>query len=143
MSDEGGMTEGTSPRVGATGPGGPADGTATLRRVGGAGRVEIRTDPAIDELFRSSHEPGTPEVVVEGDKVTVRYAIHRLLGRLAANEETEELTDAIQRFVAIATPIARIALRGARFTRIPWVLVASSAVSIGVTVTSEIGRAHV
>jgi len=40
--------------------------------------------PDIDELFRSSHEPGTPEVVVEGDKVTVRYAIHRLLGRLAA-----------------------------------------------------------
>ena len=49
---------------------------------------KIRTDPALDELFRSSHEPGTPEVVVEGDKVTVRYAIHRLLGRLAANEET-------------------------------------------------------
>jgi hypothetical protein len=77
MSEEGGMTEDATPPVGAT-----------LRLVGGAGRVEIRTDPAIDELFRSSHEPGTPEVVVEGDKVTVRYAIHRLLGRLAANEET-------------------------------------------------------
>ena len=57
---------------------------------------------------------------------------------LAANEDTEELTDAIQRFVAIATPIARIALRGARFTRIPWVLVASSAVSIGVTVRNGV-----
>ena len=52
---------------------------------------------------------------------------------LADDEDTEELTDAIQRFVAIATPVARIAFRGARFTRIPWVLVASSAVSIGVT----------
>jgi hypothetical protein len=57
---------------------------------------------------------------------------------LAANEDTEELTDAIQRFVAIATPIARIAVRGARFTRIPWVLVASSAVSIGVTVRNGV-----
>ena len=53
---------------------------------------------------------------------------------LAHHEDTEAMTDAIQRFVAIATPVARIALRGARFTRVPWVLVASSAVSIGVTV---------
>jgi hypothetical protein len=52
---------------------------------------------------------------------------------LADHEDTEELTDAIQRFVGIATPIVRVALRGARFTRIPWVLVASSAISIGVT----------
>lgn len=57
---------------------------------------------------------------------------------LADHEDTEELTDAIQRFVAIATPIVRIALRGARFTRIPWVLVASSAVSIGVTVRNGV-----
>ena len=57
---------------------------------------------------------------------------------LADHEDTEELTDAIQRFVAIATPVARIALRGARFTRIPWVLVASSAVSIGVTVRNGV-----
>jgi len=57
---------------------------------------------------------------------------------LADHEDTEELTDAIQRFVAIATPVARIALRGARFTRIPWVLVASSAVSMGVTVRNGV-----
>jgi hypothetical protein len=57
---------------------------------------------------------------------------------LTAREDTEEMTDAIQRFVAIATPVARIALRGARFTRVPWVLVASSAVSIGVTVRNGV-----
>ena len=57
---------------------------------------------------------------------------------LADQEDTEELTDAIQRFVGIATPVARIALRGARFTRVPWVLVASSAVSIGVTVRNGV-----
>jgi hypothetical protein len=57
---------------------------------------------------------------------------------LADQEDTEELTDAIQRFVAIATPVVRIALRGARFTRIPWVLVASSVVSIGVTVRNGV-----
>jgi hypothetical protein len=57
---------------------------------------------------------------------------------LEDQEDTEELTDAIQRFVAIATPIVRIALRGARFTRVPWVLVASSAVSMGVSVRNGI-----
>ena len=59
--------------------------------------------------------------------------------RLLANyEETEEVTDAIQRFVAIATPVARIALRGARFTRVPWVLVASSTLSIGMSVRNGV-----
>ena len=57
---------------------------------------------------------------------------------LADQQDTETLTDAIQRFVAIATPVARIALRGARLTRIPWVLVASSAISIGVTVRNGV-----
>ncbi len=57
---------------------------------------------------------------------------------LADHEDTEQMTDTIQRFVAIATPIARIALRGARFTRVPWVLLASSAVSIGVTVRNGV-----
>ena len=52
---------------------------------------------------------------------------------LADHEDTEELTDSIQRFVAVATPFVRIALRGARFPRVAWMLVASSAVSIGVT----------
>ena len=62
---------------------------------------------------------------------------------LADQEDTEELTDSIQRFVAIATPVARIALRGARFTRVPWVLVASSAVSIGVTVRNGVRELQV
>ena len=57
---------------------------------------------------------------------------------LADGEDKEELTDAIQRFVAVGTPIVRIALRGARFTRVPWVLVASSAVSLGMTVRNGV-----
>ena len=62
---------------------------------------------------------------------------------LAKDEDTEEITDAIQRFVAIATPAARIALRGARFTRVPWVLVASSTISIGVTVRNGVRELRV
>jgi hypothetical protein len=57
---------------------------------------------------------------------------------LADDEDTEELTDAIQRFVAIATPVVRIAARGVRFTRVPWVLVTSTGVSLGVTVRNGV-----
>ena len=92
-----------------------------------------------------------PGALERSAEAVVHQAINRLLSSdtavttaaeakllLAEHEDTEELTDAIQRLVAIATPVARIALRGARFTRIPWVLVASSAVSIGVTVRNGV-----
>ena len=62
---------------------------------------------------------------------------------LAKDDETEDMTDSIQRFVGIATPVVRIAFRGARFTRIPWVLVASSSVSIGVTVRTGVRELRV
>jgi len=99
--------------------------------------------------------PGTllaiPQTVERAAGDVVHQALERLLSSdievetaaeakrlLADHEDTEQLTDSIQRFVAIATPVARIALRGARFTRVPWVLVASSAVSIGVTVRNGV-----
>ena len=62
---------------------------------------------------------------------------------LAEDDDTEQMTDAIQRFVGIATPIVRIALRGARFTRVPWVLVATSTLSVGVTVRTSVRELQV
>lgn len=73
-------------------------------------------------------------------RVTTAAEAKRLL---AEHDDTEQVTDAIQRFVAIATPVVRIALRGARFTRVPWVLVASSTVSIGVTVRNGVRELQV
>jgi hypothetical protein len=72
--------------------------------------------------------------------VTTAAEGKRLLGE---HDNTEQMTDAIQRFVGFATPVARIALRGARFTRIPWVLVASTSVSIGVTVRTGVRELQV
>lgn len=103
----------------------------------------------------TTEKPGTllaiPRTVERAAGEVVHQAFKRLLSSdvevktaadakrvLADREDREEVTDAIQRFVAIATPVARIALRGARFTRVPWVLVASSAVSIGVTVRNGV-----
>jgi len=58
-------------------------------------------------------------------------------GLLAADDDLEGLSDHVQRFVAIATPTLRALGRGARFSRMPWALIASSAVSI--TVTTRVG----
>jgi hypothetical protein len=97
-----------------------------------------------------------PEAVQRSAGDVVQQAFERLLfsdlevttsaeGKrvLAEYEDTEQMTDAIQRFVGLATPIVRIALRGARFTRVPWVLVASSAVSLGVTVRTGVRELQV
>ncbi len=62
---------------------------------------------------------------------------------LAEDDRSEELADTIQRFVGIATPIVRIVARGARFTRVPWVLVASSTLSVGVTVRAGVRELQV
>jgi hypothetical protein len=62
---------------------------------------------------------------------------------LAEDDRSEELADTVQRFVGVATPIVRVVARGARFTRVPWVLVASSTMSIGVTVRSGVRELQV
>jgi len=62
---------------------------------------------------------------------------------LAEDDRSEELADTIQRFVGLATPIVRVVARGARFTRVPWVLVASSTLSVGVTVRAGVRELQV
>ena len=99
---------------------------------------------------------GIPDAVAQAGGQIVGQAIDRVLasdlrvtsaaegkGLLAEDDDTEEMADAIQRFVGIATPVVRIALRGARFTRVPWVLVASSTVSMGVTVRAGVRELQV
>jgi hypothetical protein len=63
--------------------------------------------------------------------------------RLAGEEDTEALADNIQRVVVLAVPVVRIAARGARFTRVPWVMVATSSVSIGVAVRTGVRELQV
>ena len=53
---------------------------------------------------------------------------------IAADDGMEDVADRVQRLVAVATPAVRILASGARFTRVPWVLVASTAVSLTTTV---------
>jgi hypothetical protein len=69
--------------------------------------------------------------LLTGERVTSAAEGKRLL---AGEAETEARADKVQRVVVAAVPVVRVLARGARFTRVPWVMVASSAVSIGVAV---------
>jgi hypothetical protein len=99
---------------------------------------------------------GIPDAVARAAGQVVTQAFDRVLSSdlrvasaaegkrlLAEDDSTEELADSIQRFVGLATPIVRVVARGARFTRVPWVLVASSTVSIGVTVKAGVREQQV
>ena len=62
---------------------------------------------------------------------------------LAGTADTEALADNVQRVVVLAVPILRVAARGARFTRLPWAIVASSTVAIGIAVHAGVRELQV
>lgn len=62
---------------------------------------------------------------------------------LASQESHEALAEGIQRVVVLAVPVVRAVAAGARFTRVPWVLVSSTALSIGLTVRAGVREVQV
>jgi hypothetical protein len=106
-------------------------GTQVAEKVGSVLAIPRTVERAAADVVHQAFE----RLLSSDTQVTSAADAKRLL---ADQEDTEELTDAIQRVVAIATPVVRIALRGARFTRAPWVLVASSGVSMGVTIRNGV-----
>ena len=85
-------------------------------------------DDLVDRLLRTDERVAT---AAEG----------KLL--IAADDGMEDVADRVQRFVAVATPAVRIVARGARFTRVPWVLVASTAVSLSTTTRAGVREVRV
>jgi hypothetical protein len=85
-------------------------------------------DDLVDRLLRTD------------ERVTSAAEGKRLI---AVDDDMEEVADRVQRFVAVATPTVRILARGARFTRVPWVLVASTTVSLTTTVRAGVREVRV
>lgn len=79
-------------------------------------------------------------VLLTGERVTSPAEAKE---RLRKREDTEALADNIQRVVVLATPVVRTFVRSVRFTRVPWVLVASTSVSIGLAVRSGVRELQV
>src|SRR6476469_1592421 len=67
-----------------------------------------------------------------GDKRVTSAAEGRRL--LAADEQTESRADDIQRIIVLAVPVVRALARGARVVKLPWVIVGSTAIAVGVAV---------
>jgi hypothetical protein len=63
--------------------------------------------------------------------------------RLTKPAGAEELADKVQRVVVLATPIVRTLARGAKFTRLPWAMIASSSLSVGVAVRTGVREIQV
>src|SRR5262249_41474513 len=85
--------------------------------------VGALTDAAIDR------------VLLTDERVTSAEEAERLL---AGEGDTEALADKIQRVVVLAVPVLRMLARGARFTRLPWAMLASSSVAIGLGVRTGV-----
>jgi hypothetical protein len=71
-------------------------------------------------------------VMLSEERVTSAAEGRRLL---AAEPDGEAFAGDIQRVVVLAVPVVRRLARGARLTKVPWVLVVSSAVSVGLAVS--------
>jgi hypothetical protein len=109
----------SGPRERAASAGKEAATSAQLRLEELFEAVALLADRAIDR------------VLLTGEQVTSADEGRRLLTR---TEDVEALADNVQRVVMLATPVVRTMARGARFTRVPWVMVASTATSIGLAV---------
>ncbi len=85
-------------------------------------------------------EDAVDRVLLSDDRVTsAADGKRRLSGQLA----TEGLADKVQRVVALATPFVRVAARGAKFTRLPWAMIAASSVSVGIAVRTGVRELQV
>jgi hypothetical protein len=76
-----------------------------------------------------------------GDKRVSSAAEGRRL--LTGDEQTESLADDVQRIVVLALPLVRVLARGARVVKLPWVVVASTSVAVGIAVRTGVREIQV
>lgn len=62
---------------------------------------------------------------------------------LAGDERSESRVEDLQRLIVAAVPVIRVLARGARFVKLPWVMVGSSAISVGVAVRTGMREVQV
>jgi hypothetical protein len=97
------------------------------------------TPPLVDAMS-SLYDHLISGIVTTSDRVTSAAEGKTLL---AAGDSSEAVADRVQRVVMLAVPVLRTFVRGARFTRMPWVLVATTAFSIGSAVRTGVREVQV
>jgi hypothetical protein len=105
-----------------------------------AGVATLKSSSALVDAVGRLVQAAVDRVLLSEDRVTSAADGER---RLSGQTGTEELADKVQRVVALATPVVRVAARGAKFTRLPWVFIASSSVSVGIAVRTGVREIQV
>jgi hypothetical protein len=100
-----------------------------------AGTIALRGGSALVRAVRRLVDRAVDEMLLGEQRVTSAAEATRLL---AGEEKSDALAGDIQRVVALAVPIVRRLARGARVFKVPWVLVASTSVSVGFAVTTGV-----
>jgi hypothetical protein len=98
------------------------------------------TTAALVEAVEGLVDAAIDRVLLTGERVTSAAEGRALL---SGEAETEALADNIQRVVVLAVPVVRTLARGARFTRVPWVMVASTTVSVGIAIRTGVRELQV
>ena len=106
----------------------------------GAGASTLKAGDALVHAVGRLADQAIDRMLLSDERVTSAAAGKRLL---AGETSAEALTEGLQRVIVLAVPVVRRLARGARFTRAPWVLVASSAISVGVAVRTGIRELQV
>jgi hypothetical protein len=100
-----------------------------------AGTDTRRATVALIRAVSDLVDKAVDQVVLGDERVGSAAEARQLLKR---DERVEALTGEIQRVVALGVPVLRRLARGARFTRVPWVFVATTTLSIGIAVRSGV-----
>jgi hypothetical protein len=110
----------------------------SARKAGGAGAR--KASDALVEAVGGLVDDAVDRVLLTGERVASAAEGERLL---AGGAVLEARADKIQKFVVAAVPVVRTLARGARFTRVPWVMVASSTITTGVAVRAGVRELQV
>jgi hypothetical protein len=105
-----------------------------------AGTATLESGSALVDAVGKLVDAAIDRVLLSDDPVT---SAAEGMPRLSGQAGGEELADKVQRVVLLATPVVRAVAHGARFTRLPWAMIASSSVSVGITVRTGVREIQV
>ena len=106
----------------------------------GASAATQKAGAALVEAVGNLADAAVDHVLLSDERVTSAAEAKR---QLSGTADTEALADNVQRVVVLAVPIVRLLARGARYTRLPWALLASSTISVGIAVRAGVRELQV
>ncbi len=105
-----------------------------------AGAATQNAGSALVEAVGNLADAAVDHVLLTDKRVTSAAEGKQLL---AGGADMEALADKVQRVVVLAVPVIRVLIRSARFSRMPWGILAASTVSAGIAVRTGVRELQV